>query len=497
MRALLYAPGGGHTGIGHTMRSLGLAEEALGRGWQVGIAGYLDGAALEQAKLIDGLTVIGGDRNAFIEHASGVDVVHLDSYDMELPNLRATGCLVSSMADGDFGLRVADLTVDISATAPGRVEFIRERSGGEALVGPDFSALRARVRRFAGGWAGSGAARPQVLVVMGGTDPVGLTVPVVRALSAVPGIEVTVVASADIHPVLQQNWDGPQEALRCVTFLEDLPAATMRHDLVVSASGTSVWEFAAVGVPMALVCAVENQVENYRSFVSRHAAIGLTSSPGTVDDVAATVSAAVHSPQTLQRLSQSTQGLVDGRGAGRVIRAWESLLRCPPSRPSTGLTTIRPAHEADSETLRAWRNDETSRHFSRQPDPIDRSTHERWFESVLARHDRHLLVAEVDGLAVGTVRWDQEAPTPWEARWEVSITLAPEQRGRGLALPMLMSAEEWLAESCSGPQRLLASVHAANQPSARLFARAGYLPDLDADAAGFERLSRSIVGVRG
>lgn len=477
------------------MRSLGLAEEALARGWEVSLAGRIAGPAMEQAKRVQGLTLVGGGRQSLLDHLGDADVVHLDTYDPELSDLRRSGFLLSSMADALFGLRVADLTVDHSASAPGRAEVIRQRAGGEVLVGVGFAPLRSCVRSLAGAWTGSGAALPQVLVVMGGSDPLGLTGPVVEALMAVDGIGVTAVAAADRHPELQRSWaNGEPESLTCLTFLNDLPATALRHDLVVSASGTSVWEFASIGLPMALVCAVGNQVDNYQTLVSQGAAIGLTSGPGSLDDVAARIAATVHSRDSLRRLSKAALGLIDSQGASRVVRSWESLLFCRPSRRRANPVTLRLAEWTDSDLLLGWRNDETSRRFSRHDDPVDKSGHEQWLESVLADPRRQLLVAEADGLALGVVRWDEEVPTHWEGRWEVSITLAPEHRGRGLAVPMLVAAEEWLTARVVGPHRLLASINVANVASTRLFARAGYLPDLEPDDQGFFRLSRSVVG---
>lgn len=493
MRALLYAPGGPSLGVGHTMRSLALAEEALSRGWDVSLVGPLAGPALSQSALIRGLTVIDGGRDRLLELAVDAHVVHLDTYD-SMPDLRDRGPLVSSMADAEFGLRPADLTIDTSPSAPGRAGSMRERTGGEVLVGVAFSPLRSSVRRMAGAWRGSHRPNRQVLVVMGGTDPVGLTEPVIRALAQVPDIDVTVVAGAELHVSLIHAWGRRSGSLNCVDFSNEFPAVALKHDLVVSAAGSSVWEFACMGIPVALICAADNQRDNYDTLVARDAVVGLTSGPGELNAITDRVAQAVHSAHTLRRLSDAARALSDGMGAARVVSTWESMLDHRPARSRSGALTVRPAQRTDSEMLREWRNDIATRSFSRQGDLIGRTDHERWFESVLAHPRRHLLVIEEAGQAVGTTRWDESASLPEEGRWEVSITLAPEQRGRGLGLPMLMASEEWLSDRLRGPHRLLASIHVSNVPSRRLFARAGYLPLFEPDADGYFWLSRSIVG---
>lgn len=329
---------------------------------------------------------------------------------------------------------------------------------------------------------------------MGGTDPVGLTEPVIRALAQVPDIDVTVVARTQLHGSLRRAWGRSRGSLNCVAFYDGLPAIAVKHDLIVSAAGTSVWEFACLGVPMALICAVDNQRDNYDTLVSRDAVVGLAARSGELDAMTDRVAQAVHSTDALRRLSDATRVLSDGMGAARVVSTWESMLEHQPSRARNDALTVRLAQRTDSEVLREWRNDIATRNFSRHGDPIGRPDHEQWFESVLAHPRRHLLVIEEAGQAVGTTRWDESASLPEEGRWEVSITLAPEQRGRGLGLPMLVASEEWLSDRLEGPHRLLASIHVSNVRSRRLFARAGYMPHLEPDDQGFLWLSRSVVG---
>jgi DNA-binding PadR family transcriptional regulator/L-amino acid N-acyltransferase YncA len=128
---------------------------------------------------------------------------------------------------------------------------------------------------------------------------------------------------------------------------------------------------------------------------------------------------------------------------------------------------VRAATEADSALLLAWRNDSQTRAWSRTTDPVTRAEHETWLTRVLADPVRRLLVAELDGKPVGTVRFDRDG-----GAWEVSITVAPEARGRRLAVPILLAAERALA-----PATVRANVHRDNAASLALFERAGYRPE--------------------
>jgi RimJ/RimL family protein N-acetyltransferase len=145
----------------------------------------------------------------------------------------------------------------------------------------------------------------------------------------------------------------------------------------------------------------------------------------------------------------------------------------------------RDATEADAEQLLAWRNDPRTRSASRTSDVIALEDHLRWLRGVLASPDRLLLVVEADGDPVGTVRFDREQA----GEWEVSITLAPASRGRGLARAVLTEGERVLAER-QDVRAILAAVHQDNAASAALFERAGYRESAPA-ADGFRWLRKT------
>lgn len=147
-----------------------------------------------------------------------------------------------------------------------------------------------------------------------------------------------------------------------------------------------------------------------------------------------------------------------------------------------------PAREAtadDAGLLLAWRNDPRTRQSSRSTAEISLDEHRAWLARVLADPDRLLLVVEVDGDAVGTVRFDREDPG-----WEVSITLAPSARGKGLSSGVLAEGERALLERHNA-QVVLAAVHEDNAASAALFARAGYA-EAAPSVGGFRQLRKTL-----
>jgi spore coat polysaccharide biosynthesis predicted glycosyltransferase SpsG/RimJ/RimL family protein N-acetyltransferase len=487
LRVLIHCDGGPAIGVGHVMRSLALAEQASAAGHQVVVAGVLEGgfvddllaAARVEVVRLDGHDAAGGLVGLVDEVRP--DVVHVDSYaaDRALP---VGGVRLSShIEDGRFGRRSSDVAIDPNYGAE------REPRGGAhpagtLLRGSRYAPLRRAVTSRRGAW------RPRdrvdrVLVVMGGADPLDLAPRVLELLPDHP-MHVTVVARPERHgSLLDRVRSCAQLEVEVIAPVGDLPALMTQQDLVVSAAGTSVWELCCLGVPMALVCAVDNQRSGYERMVGAGAALGLGTVQGDDCSAAAqTLREAVAAPSSLHEASRRAAELVDGLGAWRIVRTWEELAarRSSPA-PVDSRVVSRRATMADAAELLRWRNDEATRASSRTRDPVAPGQHLAWLEASLRRDDRLLLIGSDDAGDVGAVRWDRVA----DGEWEVSITVAPERRGEARARPLLAAGEMALREIRPEVATLRASVHADNEASRRLFAAAGYLPDQPADDAGF------------
>ena len=325
---------------------------------------------------------------------------------------------------------------------------------------------------------------------MGGTDPGGCAPLVVEALALVDvPLDVTVVSvpgTADRLDALASGW-GPGR-LRVVPPVTDLPARMAAADVVVTAAGTSTWEVCALGRPMALVAAVDNQRAGHDRVVEAGAAVGLG---GAADlaDVGATAERLrplLTDGGLRDQVGAAAHRLVDGLGAWRIVSAWESAVTAGPRLVGPPVV-VRPATLDDAAVLLEWRNDPVTRALSRHHDVVPLEDHLSWLRASLGRPDRHLLVGSLDGVEIGTLRWDLEGGS----EWEVSITVDPAARGRGVAGALLRSGEQWLSRT-TVVDAYLAVVNVDNAASRRLFVNSGYAPDLPADADGFERWVRTV-----
>jgi len=125
---------------------------------------------------------------------------------------------------------------------------------------------------------------------------------------------------------------------------------------------------------------------------------------------------------------------------------------------------IRRACQADAETLFLWRNDPATRAMCINSDPIAWPGHLDWLGKALANPDRILLIGELDGEPIGTVRLDQENGVS-KASW----TIAPQARGKGLGAALLTAA---LAHATT--PMVIATIRRDNVASKRIAEKAGF-----------------------
>lgn len=120
---------------------------------------------------------------------------------------------------------------------------------------------------------------------------------------------------------------------------------------------------------------------------------------------------------------------------------------------------LRPATVDDARLLWEWRNGPSIRAMSGNTDPIPWEEHQAWLVATL---DAGLpaYVAEVEGLPIGTIRLN--------SRNEVSVTVAPDERGCGYGTEMI----RLLGELHDGP--LVALIKPENEVSRRAFIACGY-----------------------
>lgn len=332
MRVAFCCDAGPAIGVGHVMRCLALAEELAGRGATPVFFADLAGVPWARAQVERRGFAVVPPAAAYVGGvlASAPSAVVLDSYLLPAEvsgGLRAAGLPVLAIVDGDLRDHLADLYVDQNLGAEDDDPVLPE--GAVRLAGLRFAMLRSEVigARTAPVVAASGrVGTPRVLAFFGGTDAFGAAPELVRALAATGRpFDATVVASRD--DLVRRVGEVPLAAGQRVDVIaptDRIAALVVDADLVLAASGTSIWELLCLGAAAALVRVADNQVVGYDRTVSTGAVAGL----GALADVAADPAAAA---RTLARLltdederaalRRKGRDLVDGLGRTRVADA--------------------------------------------------------------------------------------------------------------------------------------------------------------------------------
>lgn len=129
----------------------------------------------------------------------------------------------------------------------------------------------------------------------------------------------------------------------------------------------------------------------------------------------------------------------------------------------------KPATLSDARLLWRWRNDPATRRQSGNQNHVPWDTHRAWLARRLGAPGFGLwLAVDGNGAPLGQLRLESTRA----GRHEVSISVAPGRRGRGIGTAMLRQAPRRL--NGKAVRRLLARIKPENAASAIAFLRAGF-----------------------
>lgn len=182
---------------------------------------------------------------------------------------------------------------------------------------------------------GGGPVR-RLVVTMGGSDPLGLTIRVLEAIAWVAG------ADWSVRAVIGRAFTSElAEAIRTRAGADpriepiEAPASLAPHlawaDLAVAATGLTKYELAWAGVPSVQISINRLHAELNASFAAEDTALHLGAADGveTSTIAAAVVALAADGPRRAA-MSRRGQALVDGQGGLRVAHAIRELIDARP-----------------------------------------------------------------------------------------------------------------------------------------------------------------------
>lgn len=331
--AVLHASSNRQTGMGHVMRSLAVAEELHSLGWRLKFVGDLSdaAAALVNNSIADIEIIRLSPGFSDIELKNEIskiqpDLISVDSYLDTADSLGELGIPTGNFSDGQFGRRLASITIDPSWNAESDPSICVGTV--DSLLGPKYAPIRQAVR--------SQIVVPflenlpkKIFVVIGGTDPHGFTKEICINLARDnKDLQISAIASTEKHEDILAAAGTDASRIRLFGFTDHLPELITQSDLVVTAAGTSVLDFMCMGIPQAVVCVAENQLAGYQSYVSEDLVFGLgTPSIASLKSAILRLMSELESPERLVIRARRAQEKVDGFGAFRVAQSYDSLFR--------------------------------------------------------------------------------------------------------------------------------------------------------------------------
>lgn len=334
-RLLIRADATPEMGTGHVMRCLALVEELQARGHECRFAMAASTPAIASRLAQAGLALdmlpgppgAAADLQALADGAAASDATIIDGYHFSAAyraGLAASCPIILAWDDGGTIPLAATLVVNASSAAR-PADYAISAPAARLLLGPAFTPLRREIRQL----IGVTPMRRHLLLSFGGSDPLGLTAPLLQALAPLLDGKIEAVLGgsvADPAPALAAAaaWPDRVRLHRDTPFMGPLMAGAR---LAVSAAGGTLAELAALGTPSVLV-AVSAQQKAIAELSAGHgwcvALDGRT--PDAAQRIAAAALALWQADDRLAPMRAAAHGLIDGGGPARLADALDAAL---------------------------------------------------------------------------------------------------------------------------------------------------------------------------
>ncbi|MFL6622353.1 MAG: UDP-2,4-diacetamido-2,4,6-trideoxy-beta-L-altropyranose hydrolase [Sulfurifustis sp.] len=460
-------------GMGHLMRCLALGEELRRLRAEVEFLSDTNSTNATERIARAGFSVSQlqtDGESRFLREGAHADWIVVDHYGLDRAwESMARGVAKRVMVIDDLADRPHDCDLLLDQNAHERPA---ERYRGlvpdrcEALFGPKYALLgrsyiryRSRVQRPADG------AELRILVSFGGSDPDNVTLKVLQALARTrtKPYRIDVVVGKDYaYADTLRRYASPSGHISYYRDVADMAPFVARADLVIGGGGISAWERCALGRPAIVIALADNQ-RAIGEWLSGTGAVLYLGSAVDVSEaaIASGVESLLFDQARLHAMAAAAARQTDARGAQRVaakLLGYVDREGCP--------IVLRELEPADREVLFRWQQDPSTRRYSRDQRAPQWGEHQAWFEQRL-RSERWTRIILRDDIAAGVIRTD---PRPDNCE-EVSIVIAPTERGRGIGAQALRLLQQ------ERRRPLSAFVHSNNADSRRLFANAGFRYD--------------------
>jgi len=352
---IIRADAGGVLGTGHIMRMIALAQAYMRRGGNVVIASaQCPSAVVDRVKelgirhqLLDGC-ILGDAQDADLTlelcKELGARWMVLDGYHLdETYQKRVSGHGIKVLAIDDYGHCATWHCDAVLNQNLGSENWQRGNSSQpdmQWLLGSSFALIREEFLVSIQRAKEKSFPAQRILVTMGGADVDNVTLTILKSLehTNLDTLDIRVLAGgANAHQKELQQWaQKSRHQVEILTNVRDMPSMYEWTDAVISAGGSTCWEWLAYGLAGAVVTIAENQEPIVEELKKRELALTL----GWPTDRAVTVW-----KRLLDRwISSGLEGIayqqkhtvIDGKGADRVASLLSDRLIITIATAATG-----------------------------------------------------------------------------------------------------------------------------------------------------------------
>lgn len=467
---VIRADAGGTLGTGHVMRMIALAQAWQDRGGEAIMAACSCPTPIVNRLSAEGIRFINLESNdpgghvdlretISLAESIGARWIVLDGYhflNAYQRRLKKNGLRILAVDDyGHCETWDADLVLNQNFRDPLPV------SGKRHLEGPEFALLRREFYRRQPAAPLSPTDRLRLLLTFGGVDPSKATLRILTALRTITEHRLSLKilagpANPNLELLAEEIASSPHDC-ELIPDCGDMRLLYESVDRVISAGGSSCYEWMLLGKPGWIVSVAENQDAIVRAMLSGNHAAGIQDwgviALETISDNLRSWLAEPHPP--------IADIAIDGYGAAKVAAAL-----------SDSGCWIRPVNpDSDARFLHSLVNEPTIRGVGRHPDPIPWRDHVSWLTRHCSSSDSCLTVIETLGDGpVGQIRFHRHAGDTWE----IGISIRPDRRKSGLGAVALVLAMRYL-KSMVIVRAWLAEIQPENNTSQRLFVKLGFV----------------------
>jgi len=263
--AVLRADASSSIGVGHVMRSLSLGEALIDEGFGVELVSCELAQSLQSLATSCGIEVVEltcaprSNEDAQFVLTRNADIVVVDGYEFSRE-------FFATLELSDTFFAVIDDNAETNALSPNAVinqnphaaasMYAHMKGNPKLLLGLQYAMVRKEVSEVAA--LHLPTREGEVFVAMGGADFLGLTAPIVEALTET-GLQIRVAVGhantqrEHVHKLADQHGH--------VTLIEqqDYVSSLASAHVAVLAAGSSLWEACAVGTPSIGLVVADNQ----------------------------------------------------------------------------------------------------------------------------------------------------------------------------------------------------------------------------------------------